>query len=244
MAESPTIPHLPAPKRGADGPEPGYWALKAKRSFDWPRGHRLRITAGKLLHELGMLPLVREPGIRTWKDSLTGDDFFCTVSSRISNITALLAQCVGVVTEPCHSCKHNLGMFTSCVVVPGLRHLMPCCANCYFNGLGDRCSFNERGFPETTQAENQNIQEEASPTQNLPVKSIQEEMEERKEMLLQLNEQLELAVEARDKSEVAVKDAEIGLLTARVALQENNARIDRILISKESVLSDWEQEMA
>ncbi|KAJ5725375.1 uncharacterized protein N7483_006732 [Penicillium malachiteum] len=244
MEDRSTVPYYPSPKRGADGPTPGYWALKAKQTHFWPRGHRLRLTAGKLLHELGKLRLVREPGIRIWKETLTGDDFYYTVSSRISNITALLAQCVGVVVEPCHSCKHNLGMFSSCVIIPGLRHLIPCCANCYFNGLGDRCSFHQHGFPEITHPENQNGQGEASQTQDSSVKSTHEQIEERREMLLQLNEQLELAVEERDKSEIAVKDAEVGLLTARVALQENNAKIDKVLISKETLLSDWEQEMA
>ncbi|KAJ5738675.1 hypothetical protein N7493_001830 [Penicillium malachiteum] len=243
MAETRTVPLYPAPKRGADDPAPGYWALRSKKTCAWPRGHRLRRTDGTLLNELMKLPLAREPGIRILKEC-SGDDFNYTVASRIANITALLAQSVGVVAEPCQSCKQNKGMFTSCIIVPALRHLMPCCANCYFNGLGDRCSFHQHGFPETAQTENQNIQAEASQTEILPVKPTKEQIEERREMLLQLNEELELAVEARDRSEIAVKDAEVELLSARVALQEGNAQIDKILISKEAILAEWEEEMA
>ncbi|KAJ5614521.1 hypothetical protein N7528_008175 [Penicillium herquei] len=242
MAETRAVPLYPAPKRGADDPAPGYWALRSKKTCAWPRGHRLRRTSGTLLNELMKLRLVREPGIRILK-GCSGDDFNYTVASRIANITALLAQSVGVVVEPCESCKQNRGMFTSCIIVPALRHLMPCCANCYFNGLGDRCSFHQHGFPETAQTENKNIQAEDSQAENLPVKPTQEQIEERREMLLQLNEELELAVEARDKSEIAVKDAEVELLSARVALQEGNAQIDKILISKEAILAEWEEEM-
>jgi hypothetical protein len=59
---------------------------------------------------------------------------------RSSNREAYLAQCVGAVqTASCKSCSKGHGPWKGCVVVAG--YLKESCANCHYNGEGQRCSF-------------------------------------------------------------------------------------------------------
>jgi hypothetical protein len=59
---------------------------------------------------------------------------------RSSNREAYLAQCVGAVQiASCKSCSKGHGPWKGCVVVAG--YLKESCANCHYNGEGQRCSF-------------------------------------------------------------------------------------------------------
>jgi hypothetical protein len=64
---------------------------------------------------------------------------------RSSNREAYLAQCVGAVqTAPCKSCLKGQGPWKGCVVVADF--LKGSCANCHYNGEGQRCSFRPGKF--------------------------------------------------------------------------------------------------
>lgn len=130
----------PAPVVGEDENQPGFWAHSAL-SNPWPRGRRVRERPHTLLHTLQTAPLRREPGLRTLRN---GEDFYYTVGTKTANIEALLVQSIGEridIKGACDSCQRDQGPFTSCVIVPNLRHLLTACANCHWGSKGQRCSF-------------------------------------------------------------------------------------------------------
>lgn len=66
---------------------------------------------------------------------------------KIHNATALLVQLTGEDADPpCQSCSQGHGLWVGCVrsKSPEVERLTQrACANCYYNGLGTKCSFRD-----------------------------------------------------------------------------------------------------
>ncbi|KAJ5657971.1 uncharacterized protein N7484_001620 [Penicillium longicatenatum] len=127
---------------------------------------------GEILGRLLMMHVNNEPVLRPGaRAGWTATTFFTKINSLLANIEAILMQCVGqAITDPeemCAHCRRRCGPFSFCVRVDGIEE----CANCHWEKLGHRCSFNASPLsPKTRQNSKLYTQEE--------IAAFEQEMEE------------------------------------------------------------------
>jgi hypothetical protein len=105
------------------------------------KGHHLK---SKLIERLLLMESVREPTLRygsrnKWSASI----LFTKISKSLANFEATLMQTVGTIQSrenECVHCKEEAGLFSNCVKVDGVES----CANCHWEKLDLRCSFNSQ----------------------------------------------------------------------------------------------------
>lgn len=105
------------------------------------KGHHLK---SKLIERLLPMESLREPTLRygsrnKWNASI----LFTKISKSLVNIEATLMQTVGTIQSrenECIHCKEEAGPFSNCVKVEGVEF----CANCHWEKLDLRCSFNSQ----------------------------------------------------------------------------------------------------
>ena len=83
---------------------------------------------------LKTLPMIRSLDLRENFDESTFN------FDKKPMITAVLGQARGrTAYSSCATCASGNTAFSSCIVVPG--HLSGACCNCFYKGLGHKCSF-------------------------------------------------------------------------------------------------------